>query len=324
MRKLTLTNEIDNIVKGSVVMTPGYASDVKIIGVSSSTVLQTPTQEAPLSKTSAFVKPETIAQSAEKVLNSEAIVGTQAQNNEPVQNVGQNVAMPNIFPQVATQEPSVQQNYKPVIENQQAIESVPVQVASPETLNTLVTPQFEQTMGTFETTPEVATPETSTHMEQNASAQEIANSNNNAGMSENQYTPSQEIISPVPAQSDNNFAQTNQYPEQPPVLPTEFAKSENSGDHEEKKNETQSKIVSLLKEIVLANIETNKKMLEKIEKIETELKKTKNRIDDGELTTNNVVEPVFEQTPNNTQAQYNVPNLVMPSNEGTNVYTMHM
>ena len=63
---------------------------------------------------------------------------------------------------------------------------------------------------------------------------------------------------------------------------------------------------------------------EKIEKIETELKKTKNRIDDGELTTNNVVEPVFEQTPNNTQAQYNVPNLVMPSNEGTNVYTMHM
>ena len=76
--------------------------------------------------------------------------------------------------------------------------------------------------------------------------------------------------------------------------------------------------------IYSTNIETNKRMLEKIEKIETELKKTKNSIDDGELTTNNVVESVFEQTPNNTQAEDNVPNLVMPSNEGTNVYTMHM
>lgn len=54
------------MVKASVVMTPGYNSSVRIIGVASNTVIPTATQEAPLSKTSAFVLPETVMQTAEK------------------------------------------------------------------------------------------------------------------------------------------------------------------------------------------------------------------------------------------------------------------
>ena len=67
---MILINETENITKGNVVATPGYASSVRIIGVSSSTVLPSATQQiAPLSKISGFTQPETVMQTAEKVLN---------------------------------------------------------------------------------------------------------------------------------------------------------------------------------------------------------------------------------------------------------------
>lgn len=67
---MILINETENITKGNVVATPGYASSVRIIGVSSSTVMPSTTQQiAPLSKTSGFAQPETVMQTAEKVLN---------------------------------------------------------------------------------------------------------------------------------------------------------------------------------------------------------------------------------------------------------------
>lgn len=67
---MILINEAENITKGNVVATPGYASSVRIIGVSSSTVMPSATQQiAPLSKTSGFAQPETVMQTAEKVLN---------------------------------------------------------------------------------------------------------------------------------------------------------------------------------------------------------------------------------------------------------------
>lgn len=324
---MTLTNEIENLTKGSVVMTPGYASGVRIIGVATNTVLQTPTQEAPLSKTSAFVKPETIAQSAEKVLNGETIVGPQQQGAMPAANAGQNPVMPNIFPQVATPVPDAQQNYVPVMESQQTLEAVPVQVNSPETLNTLVTPQFDSTMETFGAAPQSVGPEAdNTGAEMNLPPQELTTSSTN-GMQQvgEQYTPSQEILTPTPMPVDNNFTQTSQYPEQPPILPTEFIQSEDMADNKGKKSETLSKIVSLLKEMVIANIETNKKILEKMEEIENELKSQKDENYVEELTTDHVAEPVFGQTADLAQQpQYAMPNLTMPSNEETNVYTMHM
>lgn len=323
---MTLTNEIENLTKGSVVMTPGYASGVRIIGVATNTVLQTPTQEAPLSKTSAFVKPETIAQSAEKVLNGEAIVGPQQQGAMPAVNVEQSSVMPNIFPQVATPTPTAQQNYVPVMENQQPLEAVPVQVNSPETLNTLVTPQFDSTIGTIETAPQSVGSEVVMPTEMNLPPQELTSSNNDSMQQVGeQYTPSQEIITPASLPVDNNFTQTSQYPEQPPVLPTELVQSEDMVDNKEEKSETLSKIVSLLKEMVTVNIETNKKILEKIEEIENELKNQKDEKHVEELTTAHVAEPVFGQTANlMQQPQYAMPNSTMPSNEEANVYTMHM
>lgn len=327
MRKVTLTNEIENLTKGSVVMTPGYASGVRIIGVSTSTVLQTPTQEAPLSKTSAFVKPETIAQSAEKVLNGETIVGPQQQGVMPGVNAGESSVMPNIFPQVATQTPPAQQNYVPVMESQQTLEAVPVQVNSPETLNTLVTPQLDSTTETFETAPQSVGSEVVMPAEMNLPSQELTSSSadNNMQQVGEQYTPSQEILTPAPMPVDNNFTQTSQYPEQPPVLPTEFVQSEDIADKKGEKSETLSKIVSLLKEMVMANIETNKKILEKIEEIENELKSQKDEKQVEELTTDHIAEPEFGQTAElMQQPQYAMPNLTMPSNEETNVYTMHM
>ena len=41
---MTLTNEKENVVRASVVMTPGYNSSVRIIGVVSNTVIPTATQ----------------------------------------------------------------------------------------------------------------------------------------------------------------------------------------------------------------------------------------------------------------------------------------
>ncbi len=323
---MTLTNEIENLTKGSVVMTPGYASEVRIIGVSTSTVLQKPNQEAPLSKTSAFIKPETIAQSAEKVLNSEAIVGPQQQDIIPATNVEQNTVMPNIFPQVAATVPTTQQNYVPVMESQQPLEAAPVQVNSPETLNALVAPQFGSTMETYQTAPQSVGSETIMPAEMNLSPQELSSSNN-YGMQQvgEQYAPSQEIITPASMPVDNNFTQISQYPEQPPVLPTEIVKTDEALDSKKIESETFSKIISLLKEAFMENIETNKKILEKIEEIENEFKNTKNESNIEELTTAHVAEPVFGQTAEQIQqTQYAMPNLTMPPNEEVGISPMHM
>ena len=124
---MTLTNEKENVVKASVVMTPGYNSSVRIIGVASNTVIPTATQEAPLSKTSAFALPETVMQTAEKVLGT-----------TDVSSIPQQQYVTNIFPQPVNQLQQVDAAINNVQQQVPSMETVPVQVNNPQSLNSLV------------------------------------------------------------------------------------------------------------------------------------------------------------------------------------------
>ena len=177
---MTLTNEKENVVKASVVMTPGYNSSVRIIGVASNTVIPTATQEAPLSKTSAFVLPETVMQTAEKVLGT-----------TDVSSIPQQQYVTNIFPQPVNQLQQADAAVNNVQQQVPSVETVPVQVNNPQSLNSLVGSPAIQ----FENAPtdNVAHP-----VQQQVNSQVYTapiEQTLNTNFSQQQFAPSEEIAS---------------------------------------------------------------------------------------------------------------------------------
>lgn len=288
---MTLTNEKENVIKSSVVMTPGYNSSVRIIGVASNTVIPTATQEAPLSKTSAFIIPETIVQTAEKVLGPDAIgTTTQTQYNQ------------GIFPQPASQMPA---------------ESIPVQVANPQSLNTLVgnnTPYSQTTNNVLQEGLTGQQIVTQPYVDSTIPAQTISYDS----MPQQQFAPSSEIQPQIVEPPQLDSPQTNDsYQNMPSFAPLNEPPmlSTNENDQNYNQNDDSEELIELLKDYIKADIEKNNRILEKIEQY-LEQKKEKNNTGVDEMTTSYVNEPNFSTQYTND----------MPYNENENYSTptMHM
>lgn len=266
---MTLTNEKENVVKASVVMTPGYNSSVRIIGVASNTVIPTATQEAPLSKTSAFVLPETVMQTAEKVL------GTTDVSSIPQQQV-----------------PSM--------------ETIPVQVNNPQSLNSLVGSSAIQ----FENAPtdNVAHP---VQQQVNSQAYTVPIEQTlNTNLSQQQFAPSEEITSnsEFETQTDNDVDQVTTLNE-PPVLP---AFDDNVSSNLKQSSGYKYELISILKKYLKSSIEryelqakTQSEILNELEKYEEKLTSEKHD-NSQEMTTNYVTEPSFNTNFNNTYDEQGV------------------
>lgn len=300
---MTLTNEKENVIKSSVVMTPGYNSSVRIIGVASNTVIPTATQEAPLSKTSAFVIPETIVQTAEKVLGPDAMrTTTQAQYN------------PGIFPEPASQLTQTSM----ASDAQIPAESVPVQVTNPQGLNTLMGNNlpFAQTMDSV--VPEgpasqQITPQSYTEPTVPMPAVSYENT------PQQQFAPSAEIQTHTLETPQIDISKANDsYQNMPSFTPLNeppiLSKNENIEQNNNIGDEPEE-LIELLKDYIKADIEKNNKILEKIEQY-LEQKKGKNKTSIDKMTTSYVSEPNFN-TQYTNDVQYN-------ESEGYSVPVMHM
>lgn len=292
---MTLTNEKENVVKASVVMTPGYNSSVRIIGVASNTVIPTATQEAPLSKTSAFVLPETVMQTAEKVLGT-----------TDVSSIPQQQYVTNIFPQPVSQ---LQQSDAAINNVQQQVpsmETIPVQVNNPQSLNSLVGSSAIQ----FENAPtdNVAHP-----VQQQVNSQVYTvpiEQTLNTNLSQQQFAPSEEITSnsEFETQTDNDVDQVTTLNE-PPVLP---AFDDNVSSNLKQSSGYEYELISILKKYLKSSIEryelqakTQSEILNELEKYE-EKSMSEKHDNSQEMTTNYVTEPSFNTNFNNTYDEQGV------------------
>lgn len=271
---MTLTNEKENVLKSSIVMTPGYTSGVRIIGVASATVIPTATQEAPLSKTSAFSLPQTVMQTAEKVLGTEAPVQAPAQQAIPQNN-------PDIFPKMP-ETTVVQPTMQVPVEPAPIVESTPVEVSSPQELNNLVSGTITQNIQT-----------------EPLSQQENINSytmpqelNNNQEtnvtydtMPQNQFEPSNEIVTPVTENIKNETPEVAEMTpiNEPPVLPN----FDNINDNLNAKNVIDVEVINIIKDYIQKNIETSNELLKKLEEYEKKVNSQKSEQKSEELQPNN-------------------------------------
>lgn len=286
---MTLTNEKENVVKASVVMTPGYNSSVRIIGVASNTVIPTATQEAPLSKTSAFVLPETVMQTAEKVLGT-----------TDVSSIPQQQYVTNIFPQPVSQLQQADAAINNVQQQVPSMETIPVQVNNPQSLNSLVGSSAIQ----FENAPtdNVAHP-----VQQQVNSQVYTvpiEQTLNTNLSQQQFAPSEEITSNTEfeTQTDNDVDQVTTLNE-PPVLP---AFDDNVSSNLKQSSGYEYELISILKKYLKSSIEryelqakTQSEILNELEKYEEKLTSEKHD-NSQEMTTNYVTEPSFNTNFNNT------------------------
>ena len=292
---MTLTNEKENVVKASVVMTPGYNSSVRIIGVASNTVIPTATQEAPLSKTSAFVLPETVMQTAEKVLGT-----------TDVSSIPQQQYVTNIFPQPVSQLQQADAVLNNVQQQVPSVETVPVQVNNPQSLNTLVGSPAIQ----FENAPtdNVAHP---VQQQVNSQAYTVPiEQTPNTNLSQQQFAPSEEITSnsEFETQTDNDVDQVTTLNE-PPVLP---AFDDNVSSNLKQSSGYKYELISILKKYLKSSIEryelqakTQSEILNELEKYEEKLTSEKHD-NSQEMTTNYVTEPSFNTNFNNTYDEQGV------------------
>lgn len=292
---MTLTNEKENVVKASVVMTPGYNSSVRIIGVASNTVIPTATQEAPLSKTSAFVLPETVMQTAEKVLGT-----------TDVSSIPQQQYVTNIFPQPVSQLQQADVAINNVQQQVPSMETIPVQVNNPQSLNSLVGSSAIQ----FENAPtdNVAHP-----VQQQVNSQSYTvpiEQTLNTNLSQQQFAPSEEITSnsEFETQTDNDVDQVTTLNE-PPVLP---AFDDNVSSNLKQSSGYKYELISILKKYLKSSIEryelqakTQSEILNELEKYEEKLTSEKHD-NSQEMTTNYVTEPSFNTNFNNTYDEQGV------------------
>lgn len=292
---MTLTNEKENVVKASVVMTPGYNSSVRIIGVASNTVIPTATQEAPLSKTSAFVLPETVMQTAEKVLGT-----------TDVSSIPQQQYVTNIFPQPVSQLQQADAAINNVQQQVPSMETIPVQVNNPQSLNSLVGSSAIQ----FENAPtdNVAHP-----VQQQVNSQVYTvpiEQTLNTNLSQQQFAPSEEITSnsEFETQTDNDVDQVTTLNE-PPVLP---AFDDNVSSNLKQSSGYKYELISILKKYLKSSIEryelqakTQSEILNELEKYEEKLTSEKHD-NSQEMTTNYVTEPSFNTNFNNTYDEQGV------------------
>lgn len=292
---MTLTNEKENVVKASVVMTPGYNSSVRIIGVASNTVIPTATQEAPLSKTSAFVLPETVMQTAEKVLGT-----------TDVSSIPQQQYVTNIFPQPVSQLQQADAAINNVQQQVPSMETIPVQVNNPQSLNSLVGSSAIQ----FENAPtdNVAHP---VQQQVNSQAYTVPiEQTPNTNLSQQQFAPSEEITSnpEFETQTDNDVDQVTTLNE-PPVLP---AFDDNVSSNLKQSSGYEYELISILKKYLKSSIEryelqvkTQSEILNELEKYEGKLMNEKHD-NSQEMTTNYVTEPSFNTDFNNTYDEQGV------------------
>lgn len=292
---MTLTNEKENVVKASVVMTPGYNSSVRIIGVASNTVIPTATQEAPLSKTSAFVLPETVMQTAEKVLGT-----------TDVSSIPQQQYVTNIFPQPVSQLQQADAAINNVQQQVHSMETIPVQVNNPQSLNSLVGSSAIQ----FENAPtdNVAHP---VQQQVNSQAYIVPIEQTlNTNLSQQQFAPSEEITSnsEFETQTDNDVDQVTTLNE-PPVLP---AFDDNVSSNLKQSSGYKYELISILKKYLKSSIEryelqakTQSEILNELEKYEEKLTSEKHD-NSQEMTTNYVTEPSFNTNFNNTYDEQGV------------------
>lgn len=292
---MTLTNEKENVVKASVVMTPGYNSSVRIIGVASNTVIPTATQEAPLSKTSAFVLPETVMQTAEKVLGT-----------TDVSSIPQQQYVTNIFPQPVSQLQQADAAINNVQQQVPSMETIPVQVNNPQSLNSLVGSSAIQ----FENAPtdNVAHP---VQQQVNSQAYTVPiEQTPNTNLSQQQFAPSEEITSnpEFETQTDNDVDQVTTLNE-PPVLP---AFDDNVSSNLKQSSGYEYELISILKKYLKSSIEryelqvkTQSEILNELEKYEGKLMNEKHD-NSQEMTTNYVTEPSFNTNFNNTYDEQGV------------------
>lgn len=292
---MTLTNEKENVVKASVVMTPGYNSSVRIIGVASNTVIPTATQEAPLSKTSAFVLPETVMQTAEKVLGT-----------TDVSSIPQQQYVTNIFPQPVSQLQQADAAINNVQQQVPSMETIPVQVNNPQSLNSLVGSSAIQ----FENAPtdNVAHP---VQQQVNLQAYTVPIEQTlNTNLSQQQFAPSEEITSnsEFETQTDNDVDQVTTLNE-PPVLP---AFDDNVSSNLKQSSGYKYELISILKKYLKSSIEryelqakTQSEILNELEKYEEKLTSEKHD-NSQEMTTNYVTEPSFNTNFNNTYDEQGV------------------
>jgi len=292
---MTLTNEKENVVKASVVMTPGYNSSVRIIGVASNTVIPTATQEAPLSKTSAFVLPETVMQTAEKVLGT-----------TDVSSIPQQQYVTNILPQPVSQLQQADAAINNVQQQVPSMETIPVQVNNPQSLNSLVGSSAIQ----FENAPtdNVAHP---VQQQVNSQAYTVPIEQTlNTNLSQQQFAPSEEITSnsEFETQTDNDVDQVTTLNE-PPVLP---AFDDNVSSNLKQSSGYKYELISILKKYLKSSIEryelqakTQSEILNELEKYEEKLTSEKHD-NSQEMTTNYVTEPSFNTNFNNTYDEQGV------------------
>lgn len=296
---MTLTNEKENVVKASVVMTPGYNSSVRIIGVASNTVIPTATQEAPLSKTSAFILPETVMQTAEKVLGT-----------TDVSSIPQQQSVTNIFPQPVSQLQQANEALNNVQQQVPSIENVPVQVNNPQSLNTLVgSPaiQFENA-----TTNNVVQP-----VQQQVNSQSYTapiEQTLNTNLPQQQFAPSEEIAGYSASDSESETQANNDVDQvatlnEPPVLP---AFDDNVSSDLKQSSGYEYELISILKKYLKSSIDryelqvkTQSEFLNELEKYEEKLMSEKHD-NLQEMTTNYVAEPSFNAVLSNTYDEQGV------------------
>lgn len=296
---MTLTNEKENVVKASVVMTPGYNSSVRIIGVASNTVIPTATQEAPLSKTSAFVLPETVMQTAEKVLGT-----------TDVSSIPQQQYATNIFPQPVSQLQQENAALNNIQQQVPSMETVPVQVNNPQSLNTLVgSPaiQFENatTNNAVQPVQQQVNPQSYT-----VPIEQTLNTN----LPQQQFAPSEEITGYSALDSESETQANNDVDQvatlnEPPVLPT-F--DDNVSSDLKQSSDYEYELISILKKYLKSSIEryelqvkTQSEFLNELEKYEEKLKSEKHD-NSQEMTTNYVTEPSFNADFSNTYNEQGV------------------
>lgn len=257
---MILINETENITKGNVVATPGYASSVRIIGVSSSTVMPSATQQiAPLSKTSGFAQPETVMQTAEKVLNtpnsailvSEPTMATVTptmpapmptpvpeQTTTPEINLNNPMNMnpylnvesfPQTASEVSTTAPNVEQMYTPENHSQ----------------NAEVMPDPEQLVSTHQESPAVVAPE------------------------QTQAVPAIEEQLVMPTVESMDAPQMSKIEEPSYTEPEQ--KNIEKNIKAEPKYEIKIEITDIIKETIKARIQADKELLDRISKLEMNL-----------------------------------------------------
>lgn len=283
---MTLTNEKENVVRASVVMTPGYNSSVRIIGVASNTVIPTATQEAPLSKTSAFVLPETVMQTAEKVLGT-----------TDVSSIPQQQYATNIFPQPVSQLQQANAALNSAQQQVPSMETVPVQVNNPQSLNTLVgspAVQFENvsTSNSVQPIQQQVIPQSYT-----VPTEQSINTN----LPQQQFAPSEEISTYSVSDSGAEIQTSNGVEQgislnEPPILPV-FDNNVSSDLNQSSGYEYE--LISILKKYLKSSIEryelqvkTQNELLNELEKYEEKLTSEK-QDNSQEMTTNYVTEPSF-------------------------------